>query len=71
MKLGRNSSNKALDQLARVERELAEPFEVKFFRGFKFAAIAALRSLPEHTMQRSLEKARIDLDRTIRVELRF
>jgi RNA polymerase sigma factor (TIGR02999 family) len=59
----------ALDQLAKVEPELAELVDLKFFCGFSFAEIAALRKLSERTVQRSWEKARIYLHRTIRADL--
>jgi RNA polymerase sigma factor (TIGR02999 family) len=59
----------ALDQLAQVEPELAELVDLKFFCGFTFAEIAALRNLSERTVQRSWEKARIYLHRSIRADL--
>jgi RNA polymerase sigma factor (TIGR02999 family) len=58
-----------LDELARVEPELAELVDMKFFCGFTFAEIAALRNLSERTVQRSWEKARIYLHRSIRADL--
>jgi RNA polymerase sigma factor (TIGR02999 family) len=59
----------ALEQLAKVDPELAELVDLKFFCGFSFAEIAALRNLSERTVQRSWEKARIYLHRTIRGDL--
>jgi RNA polymerase sigma factor (TIGR02999 family) len=59
----------ALDQLAKVEPELAALVDLKFFCGFTFAEIAALRNLSERTVQRSWEKARIYLHRSIRADL--
>jgi len=59
----------ALDQLAKVEPELAELVDLKFFCGLTFAEIAALRNLSERTVQRSWEKARIYLHRNIRADL--
>ncbi len=59
----------ALDQLAQMEPELAELVDLKFFCGFTFAEIAALRNLSERTVQRSWEKARIYLHRSIRADL--
>ena len=56
----------ALDRLARVEPELAEIVDLKFFCGLSFAEIAALRKLSERTVQRRWEKARIYLRRSIR-----
>ena len=59
----------ALDQLVRVDPQLAELVDLKFFCGFSFAEIAALRDLSERTVQRSWEKARIFLHRNIRADL--
>lgn len=58
-----------LDQLAKVEPELAEVVDLKFFCGFSFAEIAALQKLSERTVQRRWEKARIYLHRSIRSDL--
>jgi RNA polymerase sigma factor (TIGR02999 family) len=59
----------ALDQLAKAEPELAELVDLKFFCGFTFAEIAALRNLSERTVQRSWEKARIYLHLSIRADM--
>lgn len=59
----------ALDQLVKVEPELAELVDLKFFCGFSFAEIAALKALSERTVQRRWEKARIYLYRSIRADL--
>ena len=59
----------ALDQLAKVEPELAELVDLKFFCGLSFAEIAALQKLSERTVQRKWEKARIYLHRNIRADL--
>ena len=56
----------ALDELAKVEPELAELVDLKFFCGFSFSEIAALRNLSERTVQRKWEKARIYLHIHIR-----
>ena len=64
-----SSISDALDQLARVEPELAELVDLKFFCGFSFAEIAAMRSLSERTVQRKWEKARIYLHRELRTDL--
>jgi RNA polymerase sigma factor (TIGR02999 family) len=61
----------ALDELAKVDRELAEFVDLKFFCGFSFAEIAAMRSLSERTVQRKWEKARIYLHRELRADLRL
>jgi len=59
----------ALDQLAKVEPKLAELVDLKFFCGFSFAEIPAPENLPERTVQRRWEKARIYLHRNIRGDL--
>jgi RNA polymerase sigma factor (TIGR02999 family) len=56
----------AVDELAAVEPALAEVVDLKFFCGFSFAEIAAMRGASERTIQRQWEKARIYLYRTIR-----
>jgi RNA polymerase sigma factor (TIGR02999 family) len=56
----------ALDELAQVDAPLAEVVDLKFFCGFSFADIAAMRNVSERTIQRSWEKARIYLHRTLR-----
>jgi RNA polymerase sigma factor (TIGR02999 family) len=58
-----------LDQLATVEPALAEVVDLKFFCGFSFAEIAAMRKLSERTVKRMWEKARIYLRRSIRTDL--
>lgn len=50
-----------MDQLVEVEPELAEVVDLKFFCGFSFAEIAAMKKLSERTVQRRWEKARIFL----------
>jgi RNA polymerase sigma factor (TIGR02999 family) len=51
----------ALDRLAKLEPELAEVVDLKFFCGFSFSEIGALQNLSERTVQRRWEKARIYL----------
>ena len=51
----------ALDRLAKVEPDLAELVDLKFFCGCSFAEIAALQKLSERTVQRKWDKARIYL----------
>jgi RNA polymerase sigma factor (TIGR02999 family) len=51
----------ALDELAEIEPELAQVVDLKFFCGFSFVEIAALKGLSERTVQRHWEKARIYL----------
>ena len=59
----------ALNQLVKVDPQLAELVDLKFFCGFSFAEIAALRNLSERTVQRNWDKARIFLHRNIREDL--
>ena len=51
----------AVDALARIDPVLAQVVDLKFFCGFSFAEIAALRGLSERTVQRHWEKARLYL----------
>lgn len=55
----------ALEELARIEPELATIVDLKFFCGFSFAEIAAMQNVSERTVQRKWEKARIYLHRTL------
>ena len=55
----------ALDELAQVDATLAEVVDLKFFCGFSFAEIAAMRNVSERTIQRHWEKARMYLYRAI------
>lgn len=59
----------ALDELAKAEPSLAEVVDLKFFCGFSFAEIAAMKEVCERTIQRDWEKARIYLHRSIRPDL--
>jgi RNA polymerase sigma factor (TIGR02999 family) len=59
----------ALDELAKVDPPLAQIVDLKFFCGFSFAEIAAMRGVSERTVQRNWEKARIYLHQTLRVSL--
>jgi len=54
-----------LDELAKVEPDLAEIVELKFFCGLSFAEIAALRGVSERTIQRNWEKGRLYLHHVI------
>jgi len=63
------SVGEALDKLERIEPALAEIVDLKFFCGFSFAEIAAMRQMSERTVQRKWEKARIYLYRSIRTDL--
>src|SRR5215468_10324492 len=53
--------SEALDKLAKVDSDLAELVDLKFFCGFSFAEVAVMRNLSERTVQRKWEKARIYL----------
>lgn len=64
-----SSISDALDELAKVEPQLAELVDLKFFCGFSFSEIAALQRLSERTVQRRWERARIYLYRSIREDL--
>jgi RNA polymerase sigma factor (TIGR02999 family) len=55
----------ALDDLSAVEPELAQIVDLKFFCGFSFLEIAAMRGVTERTVQRHWEKARIYLHRSL------
>jgi RNA polymerase sigma factor (TIGR02999 family) len=61
--------SETLDELGNVEPDLAEIVDLKFFCGFSFAEIAAMRGVSERTVQRNWEKARIYLHRKIRADL--
>ena len=61
--------SETLDELGKVEPALAEIIDLKFFCGFSFAEIAAMRDVSERTVQRNWEKARIYLHRKIRTDL--
>ena len=60
--------SQALDQLAAFEPELAQIVDLKFFCGFSFTEIAAMRGLNERTVRRYWEKARIYLHGLIQDE---
>jgi RNA polymerase sigma factor (TIGR02999 family) len=57
--------SEALDELAEVEPQLAEIVDLKFFCGFSFNEIAAMRGVSERTIQRSWEKGRLYLHHAI------
>jgi RNA polymerase sigma factor (TIGR02999 family) len=59
----------ALDELANLEPNLAQVVDLKFFCGFSFAEIAAMRGVSERTVQRDWEKARIYLHQSLRRDL--
>jgi RNA polymerase sigma factor (TIGR02999 family) len=55
----------ALEALAKVDSALTEIVDLKFFCGFSFVEIAAMRGVSERTVQRLWDKARIYLHRNI------
>lgn len=55
----------ALDELARIDAPLAELVDLKFFCGFSFNDIAAMRGVSERTVQRDWNKARVFLRHTL------
>jgi len=59
----------ALDELGNDEPSLAEIVDLKFFCGFSFGEIAAMRDVSERTVQRNWETARLYLHRKIRADL--
>lgn len=61
--------NEALNELSDADPALAEIVDLKFFCGFSFAEIAAMKSISERTVQRHWEKARVYLHRSIRADL--
>jgi RNA polymerase sigma factor (TIGR02999 family) len=58
----------ALDQLETLDPPLAELVDLKFFCGFSFAEIAALRGVSERTVQRDWAKARLLLHQSLLAE---
>jgi RNA polymerase sigma factor (TIGR02999 family) len=58
----------ALDELATTNAPLAEVVDLKFFCGFSFGEIAAMRGVSERTVQRQWDKARVYLHRNLRGE---
>lgn len=59
----------ALDELAKADAPLAEIVDLKFFCGFTFAEIAAMKAISERTAQRQWEKARIYLHHQLSLDL--
>ena len=55
----------ALDDLAEVDSTVAEIVDLKFFCGFSFGEIAAMRGVSERTIQRNWEKGRMYLHHAI------
>lgn len=59
----------ALDELVEADPALAEIVDMKFFCGFTFAEIAAIKNISERTAQRQWERARIYLHHKLSVDL--
>lgn len=59
----------ALDALAAVDPVLATIVDLKFFCGFTVPEIAAMQDMSERTVERSWQKARLFLHRTVQAEL--
>ena len=57
----------ALDELAKLEPQLAQVVDLKFFCGFNMAEIAGLMGSSERTVQRQWEKARLLLFKAMQV----
>jgi RNA polymerase sigma factor (TIGR02999 family) len=51
--------DRALEELAAIDPELAELVDLKFFCGFSFVEIAVLRGVSDRTVQRDWAKARV------------
>jgi len=59
----------ALDELAEEDPPLAQIVDLRFFCGFTFAEIAAMKGISDRTARRHWEEARIYLYRKIRSNL--
>lgn len=57
--------SRALDELAVLDPALAELVDLKFFCGFSFVEIAAMRQVSERTVQRDWAKARTVLHQSL------
>lgn len=58
--------SEALDEFATIDAAGAELVDLKFFCGFSFAEIGAMRSVSERTVQRDWNKARLYLHDVLR-----
>ncbi len=58
----------ALDALDQADPQLAALVDLKFFCGFAFTEIAAMRGVSERTVQRDWKKARLYLHDVLRSE---
>jgi RNA polymerase sigma factor (TIGR02999 family) len=61
----------AVDELATIDSNLAQVVDLKFFCGYSFGEIAALRGVSERTVQRDWEKARILLHDALKGDARI
>lgn len=61
--------SEVLDHLAAIDPPLAEIVDLRFFSGFSFEEIGALRGVSERTVRRQWEKARIFLHGSLRQPL--
>lgn len=61
--------SESLDELAEVDRPLAEIVDLKFFCGFTLEEIAELKGLSERTVRRNWEKARLYLYESLSSDL--
>jgi RNA polymerase sigma factor (TIGR02999 family) len=59
----------ALDELSKIDAPLAEIVDMKFFCGFTFAEIAAMKDISERTVKRQWEKARAYLHHKVSSDL--
>jgi DNA-directed RNA polymerase specialized sigma24 family protein len=59
----------ALDELAAVDQALADVVDLKFFCGFTVPEIAAMKGTSERTVERSWQKARLFLHRSVQKDL--
>ena len=57
-----------LEELAKVDPDLAQLVDLKFFCGFSFQEIAGMRQVCERTIRRDWEKARLYLHRAMQEE---
>lgn len=62
------SLSAALDELASIDPALAELVDLKFFCGFSFTEIAAMRSTSERTVRRDWSKARLYLHEVLQAD---
>jgi RNA polymerase sigma factor (TIGR02999 family) len=60
-----HSIDEALDELSRIEPDLAQVVDLKFFCGFTLVEIATMKGVSERTVQRQWDKARLLLHRAL------